>query len=207
MAEPIQLSRDDEAKVADQRTLFEQAVFRVQADVESEKIQSPDCFISYACGEPVHERWVEKRLALDLQKAGITVIFDRWENMRAGKSVARFVERIGKADRVITIGTPLYRHKYENKDTETGYVVAAEVDMINDRMLATEEQRESVLPIVLKGKKTEALPPLLRGRVHKDFSKGNNYFTAAFDLILDLYNTDHQNKAVADLREPLQGRF
>ena len=34
---------------------------------------------------------------------------------------------------------PAYRRKYENKDTKTGYVVAAEVDLINRRLLGTED--------------------------------------------------------------------
>ena len=67
-------------------------------------------------------------LATDLQKAGIDVVLDRWDNAQIGASVARFVERIEKCDRIVVVGTPLYRRKYENKDTSTGYVVAAEVD-------------------------------------------------------------------------------
>jgi hypothetical protein len=47
--------------------------------------------------------------------------------------VSRFVERIEKCDRIIVLGTPLYRKKYDNKDTSTGYVVAAEVDLISNR--------------------------------------------------------------------------
>ncbi|MEM7041722.1 MAG: toll/interleukin-1 receptor domain-containing protein [Pseudomonadota bacterium] len=194
-------------RAADQRTLFEQAIFRVQAYVESKDIQPPDCFISYAWGEPEHERWVEKRLAQDLQKAGISVILDRWENSRVGSSISRFVERIEKVDRVITIGTPLYRKKYENKDSKTSYVVAGEIQLINDRLLGTEEQRQTILPLVLAGEKRNALPPLLHDKVHADFRNEETYFTTAFDLILDLYNIPHTDQAVADLREQLRGRM
>ena len=38
-----------------------------------EEIKPPECVVSYAWGVPEHERWVEKRLATDLQKAGIGV--------------------------------------------------------------------------------------------------------------------------------------
>ena len=132
-------------------------------------IKAPQCFVSYAWGEPQHERWVERNLATDLQKAGIDVVLDRWENAKVGSSVARFVERIEKCDQVIVVGTPLYRQKYENKDTSTGYVVAAEVDMISNRLLGTEEQKQTVLPVLLVGEKTSSLPPLLHGRVYADF--------------------------------------
>jgi hypothetical protein len=51
------------------------------------------------------------------------------------------------------VGTPLYRHTYGNKDTDTGCVVAAEVDLISNRLLGTEPEKESVLPVLLKGKR------------------------------------------------------
>ena len=100
MAEPIQLTREIQVEVeaqrriAEQRTRFEQAVFRLHAYIEEQKITPPECFISYAWGVPDHERWVEKRLATDLQKAGIDVVLDRWHNAQIGASVARFIERI-----------------------------------------------------------------------------------------------------------------
>ncbi|HYU32376.1 MAG TPA: hypothetical protein VEW48_09445 [Thermoanaerobaculia bacterium] len=68
-------------RAAEQRTRFEQAVFRARAYVAEQKVTPPETFISYALGVPQHERWVEKRLASDLQKAGIDVVLDRW---RAG---------------------------------------------------------------------------------------------------------------------------
>ena len=211
MAEPIQLTREVEAEVelqrraAEQRTRFEQAVFRVRAYVAEQKITPPESFISYAWGVPEHERWVEKRLATDLQKAGIDVVLDRWHNAQIGASVARFVERIEKSDRIVMIGTPLYRRKYENKDTSTGYVVAAEVDLITNRLLGTEAQKQSVLPLLLDGEKTASLPPLLHGRVYADFRDELAYFATAFDLILSLYQIPPNDPVVADLRESLRG--
>ena len=207
MTEPIQLARADQAKAeeqrraAEQRSRFEQAVFRVRAYVAEQKLTPPECFISYAWGAPEHERWVEKRLATDLQKAGIEVVLDRWHNAQIGASVARFIERVEKSDWIIVVGTPLYRRKYENKDTTTGYVVAAEVDLINHRLLGTQEEKLSVLPLLLAGDKTAALPPLLHGKVHGDFRTDERYFQTAFDLILSLYQIAPNQPAVADLRE------
>jgi hypothetical protein len=134
--EPIQLTHQEQAEVeeqrqaAEQRTRFEQAIFHLQTYVQDQGIKAPECFISYAWGatpeEKDHERWVEKSLATDLQKAGLGVVLDRWENARIGASVPRFVERIGKCDRVLVVGTPLYRQKYENGDPMRGYVLASE---------------------------------------------------------------------------------
>ncbi len=209
MAEPIQLTREAQADVdaqrraAEQRTRFEQAIYRVQAHVAEQKTDRPECFISYAWGVPEHERWVEKRLATDLQKAGIDVILDRWENARVGSSVSRFVQRIGDASHVVVVGTPFYLEKYENKSPERGYVVAAEFDIISNRMLGTEAQKESVLPILLNGEKATSFPVLLHDRVYADFREEEDYFVTAFDLILSLYGIAPNDSAVADLRESL----
>ena len=210
MAEPIQLTRELKAEVetqrraAEQRTRFEQAVFRVRAYVADQKIPPPECFISYAWGVAEHERWVEKRLATDLQKAGIEVVLDRWHNAQIGADVARFIARIEKIDRIVMVGTPLYRRKYENKGANTGYVVAAEVDLVNNRLLGTEPQKQSVLPLLLDGEKTTSLPPLLHGRVYADFRDELTYFATAFDLILSLYQLPPNHPAVVDLRESLR---
>jgi len=211
MAEPIQLTREVQAEVevqrrtAEQRTRFEQAVFRVRAYVAEQKITPPESFISYAWGVPEHERWVEKQLATDLQKAGIEVVLDRWENSRTGSSILRFVERIEECGQIIVIGTPLYRQKAKNVASAKGSVVAAEWDLAGIRLLATEVQKQTVLPVLLAGEESESFPALLRGRVYADFRKEDAYFAKAFDLILDVYDISHRDPAVADLRESLRG--
>jgi len=210
MAEPIQLTREVQTEVerqrraAEQRTRFEQAVFRVRAYVAEQKITPPESFISYAWGVPEHERWVEKQLATDLQKAGIDVVLDRWENSRIGSSILRFVERIEECGHVIVIGTPLYRQKVKNLASAKGSVAAAEWDLAGIRLLATEDQKRTVLPVLLAGEESESFPALLRGRVYGDFRRDDTYFATAFDLILDVYGISHQHPAVADLRESLR---
>ena len=164
-------------RAADQRSRFEQALFRLKNYVTEQNIAVPDCFISYAWGNPEHERWVERSLATDLQKAGIMVVLDRWENARIGASVPRFVERVAKTDRVIVVGTPLYRKKYDNNEPMGGFVVAAEGDLIGKRMIGTEAGKESVLPVLLEGTEESAFPLLLQGRVYADFRKSEAYFS------------------------------
>jgi hypothetical protein len=153
---------------------------------------------------PEHERWIEKRLATDLQKAGIDVLLDRWHNAQIGSSVARFVERIEECEYVIVVGTPLYRQKAKNVVSVSGSVVAAEWDLAGIRMLATESQKRTILPVLLAGNESESFPGLLRGRVYGDFRNDLAYFTAAFDLILSVYQLPPNHPAVADLRESLR---
>ena len=208
--EPIQLTQTEHRKVeeqrwfADQRTRFEQAVFRLRSYVEGQRLTRPECFISYAWGIKEQERWVEHSLAKDLQKAGINVVLDRWENDRAGKRVSTFVSRIAECNLVIPVGTPLYFDKFKNQVSSTGSVVAAEVGLISQRLMGTEEEKDTVMPILLAGEKKTALPPLMWDQVYRDFRNERAYFITAFDLILDLYGITHTNTAVADLRESLR---
>jgi WD40 repeat protein len=207
--EPIRLKQDEQRKVdeqrwfAEQRTRFEQAVFQLVSYVESQKLARPECFISYAWGDKEQERWVELNLATDLQNAGVNVVLDKWENERVGASVMRFVERIHHCDKVIVVGTPAYGKKYANKETEKGFVVAAEGDLIAPRMLGTEAKKESVMPLLLAGEAEESLPPWLHGRLYADFRNERAYFITAFNLMLNLYGITFSNPAVADLRESL----
>jgi hypothetical protein len=104
-----------------------------------------------------------------LHKAGIDVVLDRWENAKMGASVARFVERVRICDRVIVVGTPLYRRRYENAGPMRPFVVAAESDLIGQRTLGTEAMKETVLPVLLSGTEATSFPALLQGRVYADF--------------------------------------
>lgn len=98
----------------------------------------------------------------------------------------------------------MYLDKYENKLATTGTVVAAEVDLIHQRLMGTEERKMTILPILLEGDERRSLPPLMRGRVHADFRWQELYFATLFDLILTLHRIPFESQAVADLRESLR---
>lgn len=208
--EPIRLtrgqSRDVQAQrhTAGQRSRFEQAVFRLKTYVTQTDQAQPTCFISYAWGNREQERWVSRELATDLAKAGITVILDRWENGRIGASVPRFIERVHAADRVVVVGTPLYRRKYDNREAIGGFVLAAEADLISMRMIGGESRKETVLPILLEGTEKDALPPLLQGRVYGDFRRPDDYFLTTFDLILSVHGIMPRDPVGAELREEIR---
>ena len=200
--EPLRLTQGVKSKVerqrefAEQRTLFEQAVFQLHRFVEQGEFTPPTCFLSYAWGVPEHERWVAQ-LAEDLEKGGLEIVFDRKDNQWFGQDIPRFVDRVSACDRVLIVGTPLYLKKYENRLSETGSVVAAEMDQVSQRMLGTEEQKESVIPLLLSGNAVASLPPSLRGRVHADFRETDAYFVTAFELLLSLYRVPFGHEAVA----------
>lgn len=187
----------DQHRAVEQRTLFEQTIFRLHTYLTQEERPAPSCFISYAHGSTQHERWV-KALAEDLFKAGIPVILDQWDNARIGASIPRFVERISTADRIIAIGTPVYRTKYDNVAPK-GAVAAAEGDLIGRRMLGSEQDKETVLPVLLAGSETESFPPLLQGRVYADFREADRYFPQLLDVVLTIYGISAQDPIVAEL--------
>ncbi len=210
--QPIYLTRkqvdevESNRQTACQRSQFEQILFRLKSYVTDQGITSPECFISYAWGNPNHELWVERILAKDLQNSGITVILDRWENARIGASVPRFIERVGKADLVIVVGTSLYKKKYENNEPMRSYIVAAEGDIIGCRMIGTETEKQGVLPVLLEGNYKTSFPPLLHGRVYADFRKNEIYFNEVFKLILSLYQISPTDPVAIELNESLMSQ-
>ncbi|MEJ7591754.1 MAG: TIR domain-containing protein [Planctomycetaceae bacterium] len=192
-----------EGAVAELRTRFEEVIFELSRLAQTEKRTAPNCFVSYAWGNPDHERWVEHRLAMDLEKAGIKVILDRWENSQIGASIPRFVDLISKADRVLIVGTKGYRRKFENQDPKTGTVVAAEMDQVSTRLLGSEAKKKTVLPLLLEGTPEEALPPALIMRVYSDFRDDTFYFNTALDLFLSLYEISPRHPAASHWKNQL----
>lgn len=207
-AEAIQLGDEERAVVdaqarqADRRSALHVALAQLRAYVAESQRPPRSCFLSYAWGDAAEEQWVERTLTADLEHAGIEVILDR-KDARFGDNLARFVSRIAEADTVVVVGTPRYKAKYENKLSATGSVVAAEVDLINLRLLATEERKATVIPVLLSGSPSESFPPLVEGRIAAQFD-GGDYFVTVFDLALTILGIDFDEKGVSDLRWHLQ---
>src|SRR5262249_15421872 len=102
------------------------------------------------------------------------------------------------------IATPNYLKKFENKVSPDGSIVAAEVAVISQRLLGTEQEKETVKPVLRAGDKKTSFPPLMRDLVHGDLRDDHEYYPTTFDLILDLYEIAHNDPAVIDLRESLR---
>jgi WD40 repeat protein/GTPase SAR1 family protein len=185
------------------RTTYETALVRVKGFIRDRGDQSaPTCFISYAWGVASQERWV-LALANDLLNAGIDAMLDQLHNAAFGSNVARFISRMQKSTCVIVVGTPSYYTKYENNISPSGSVSAAEIDLINCRLMGTEDQKACVLPLLLAGDETTSFPPLLQRRVYGDFRQEELYFIGLFDLVLSLYQVPFEHPVVQDLRAQL----
>ncbi|GAC1354272.1 MAG: hypothetical protein NVSMB38_32280 [Ktedonobacteraceae bacterium] len=189
----------DEA-TSNRRTSYETALVRVKGFLRDRVDTTvPTCFVSYAWGVVEDERWV-LQLANDLRNAGIDVVLDQLHNAAFGSSIARFITRIEQSAYIVVVGTPSYREKYEKRVSQYGSVVAAEVDLLEQRLMGTEEQKASILPILLDGDEHTSLSPLMRRRVYGDFRKEEMYFVTLFDLLLTLYNVPFEDQIVQDLR-------
>jgi TIR domain len=171
-----------EEREALRRTRYEAALVRLKAVLRDRGVRAPSCFISYAWGDAA----VERRIATmqdDLVNAGITVIFDRVHNAEIGSSIGRFVDGMDDCDYVIVVGTPEYLTKHKSGD----HVVSAEMDVIYNRLLAHEQTKMTVLPVLLTGKPQTSFPPSLRSRVHASLVKDEDYFPNLVWLLLTMY--------------------
>ena len=187
-----------QTKIADDRTFYETGVARLKSLVRERKI-APSCFISYAWGSGDHERWV-LTLATDLRNAGVDVLLDRWEQ-EIGSSIPRFTVRGSQCDFIAVIGTPLYKEKYENRNEKKGSIVAAEMDLIDQRMTDTEERKKTVLPLLREGDEDISLPAYLVKRVHADFRRNEVYFSKLFELLMKLYGIPWSTPVLAEVDE------
>jgi hypothetical protein len=209
--QPIQLATQQAKEIeanrraSDLRSRFEESLIRLENYVLEQKIAAPECFISYAWGNPDQEYWVEKSLATDLQKAGIRVLLDRWHNP-PGSSIGRFIDRLEKVHRIIVVGTVAYRKKYDNEESDSGTVVAAECAQINTRMRGSEELKKTIIPILLEGDSAQSFPPCLSDRVYSDFRNPESYFEKALELLLSLYLIPPQDPIANELRDSLLSR-
>lgn len=196
---------EEKRSYAHGRSEFQASLTYVRGNLRGrEKCQKRKCFISYAWGDEETEKWVAS-LATDLEDTGIDILLDKKDNAAIGKNISRFVsEGIHGSDFIAVVGTPLYLEKYQNKASDRGSIVAAEVDLIHQRLIGSEESKETILPLILEGTEESSLPPLLRRRVYGDFRKTSNYFLTLFDLIMVISGVSLSDAAIMSIRQQLQ---
>ena len=190
-------------ETADRRTSYEVALAWVKAfrRDRGNADKKPSCFISYAWGDPGHERWVEQ-LADRLQNADVLVTLDKWHNP-PGAAVSRFIERIAVSDFVCSVGTPLYLRKDQTQNTDP--VVQAELRLIKSKLMKRDGVHDTVIPLLREGTSQEAFPPLLQDSVFIDFRVETDFFVRLFDLILTIHRVPFDNEMSRQHRDELVG--
>lgn len=196
---------DDQRRSAQARSAFERAVYQLQSFVRERELPIPKCFICYAWSDdPQEDRWVEKRLAEDCEKAGVEVLLDRWHNAAIGAGIVKFTDKIVQADKIVVVGTKRLGEKYANRGDDAGSVVGAELEHVNVRMRGDEMQKASVMPVLRQGEPKSAFPPALHGRLFADLRNDEDYFVNTFDLLLSIYGLPFQDKSIRSWRELLR---
>jgi WD40 repeat protein len=181
------------------QTHFPDVYGKIKEFFVRDNTESASCFISYAWGVAQHEAWV-RRLADYLGDAGIDALLDQWDNPDIGQSNEQFLKQIADSEFILVVGTPLYRQKFDGKLSTTGSFVSDEVDIINKRLNGTEQERASVLPLLLEGDERNSFPEALQGRVYSDFQQERFFFVSLFNLILTLYRIPSKDPIIGDLR-------
>jgi small GTP-binding protein len=195
----------EERSVTQRRTSYETALARVKGLIRDRgsRTRPVSCFVSYAWGDNAHERWVAQ-LVGDLLRADIDVVFDQRDSSAIGVDIARFMsDGISRSDFVAVVGTPRYLDKYENLRSEMGTMVAAEVDLVHQRLTASEARKATVLPLLRAGERDAAFPPMMRGKVCADFRDDERYFATLMDLVLTLHGIRPSDPAIEELRASL----
>ena len=159
MAEPIQLTREVQAEVevqrraAEQRTRFEQAVFRVRAYVAEQKITPPEMLHQLCLGR-ARARTLGRKTARDGPAEGGDRRGAGPVGQRADRRERGAFRGADREERPYRRGrhTALPAESTRTRHRQTGYVVAAEeCDLDRNRLLGTEAQKRSVLPAAARG--------------------------------------------------------
>lgn len=107
----------------------------------------------------------------------------------------------GSADKQVYV----WNEKYENKLAPGGSKLAAEFDIISQRLMGTEEEKRTVLPLILEGTERESLPAPLRNRICGFFQESSGYFDGLLDLIVPMLRVPADGPLVAELKRALLG--
>jgi hypothetical protein len=181
------------------RTSYELVLGRILEEIAAKA--KPTCFISYTWDDETHRERV-KTLVNDLQKAHIEVTFDAYDNPDVGSDIARFISTLDAAQFVLVIGTPRYRAK-TTQNNQIASVAAAELDLIQSRLMGVEEQKASVLPLLFGGEEKQSFPPLMHGRVYADFRQERFYYNNLFRLICTIHSLSLRRPDVEQLSDYL----
>lgn len=148
----------------------------------------PVVFISYSWDDFEHKNWV-KMLADTLSKYDIEVKLDQY--LRKGSSLTRFMmEGIKNADKVLIIGTPLYKEKAEK------YVGGTNVEhqIININICRSFETTKFI-PILRRGTFETSFTDLIGDRTGYDFTDDCQFVSLLDELATEI-KQDYQQKLV-----------
>lgn len=158
-------------------------MFKMSKSITKNK---PVVFISYSWDDNEHKNWV-KMLADTLGKYDIEVRLDQY--LRKGSSLTRFMmEGIKKADKVLIIGTPLYKEKAER------YVGGTNVEhqIININICRNFETAKFI-PILRRGTFESSFTDLIGDRTGYDFTDDCQFVSLVDELATEIMQDYQEN--------------
>jgi hypothetical protein len=143
----------------------------------------PSAFISYSWDDDFHRQWVLD-LATRLRGDGVETVLDQW-HVVPGDQLPAFMEKsIRDSDYVLTICTPRYKEKSDQRKGGVGY----EGDIITAEVFSDRNQRKFI-PVLRQGEWSSAAPTWLKGKYHVDL-RGAPYQENHYqDLLTTLLGT------------------
>ena len=135
-----------------------------------------NCFISYSWGESKNKEKVT-RLAEDLRKAGIKVLFDLDHN-QLNSSIGKFIEKINSVQYVILAGSKTLITKYTEK---IDCILNQEIAKIHDKFIGN---NSAVVGISLNDDLQNCLPDFLKDKIRGRYTNEFNiYAKVTLDLL------------------------
>lgn len=154
-------------------------VAKIEIDEDYQSGKHPVVFISYSWDDNNHKKWV-KRLADDLRNHGIDAQIDQYQ--QAGTSLTAFmIDGIKRADKVLIIGTPNYKHKAENHIGGTNIE-----DQIINIHVSRDFLKTKYIPLLRKGEFNESFTDLIGDRKGFDFRNDCEYEANLNELVNEL---------------------
>lgn len=130
----------------------------------------PRVFLSYSWDDELYKKRVGM-LASRLRADGIDARIDVWHR-ELGTTFGEFMSReIRRAQRVLILGTPLYLQKVEAMEDGVG-VSGAGWEAMLVTTAALEGERHKVVPVLMRGERSEALPAAFRNLEVHDLREG-----------------------------------
>ncbi len=145
--------------------------------------EHPVVFISYSWDNDEHKKWVRK-LSDDLRtRYSINTLLDQYN--RGGFDLIHFMKRgIDMADRVLLIGTPLFKEKLDKSDGGG----AKFEDQIISLELYHQLGSSKFIPVLRDGKFDTSFSSLIETRTGYDFRDDNHYEKGLYGLAAELWN-------------------
>lgn len=192
---------DEEVRSKAFTNLFNSSLQEVK-NIETIKQQSSllTLFICYDTEDTSHLNQVVN-LACDLVCSGIpekNIYLEKWiRNI----TIHQHANRVFLADKILVIGSPGLKEKYERKEGGRG-ISSQQIENLLTRI--TQQGVEGIIPLWFQGQKEECFPETLQNIPQRFL--GGDYFNPFFDLLEQLYELNPLSNPLMSIRVEFENK-